>query len=263
MSAVELHHELVGPPGAPVIVFAGSLGTTGTMWDPQVRTLEGAYRVLRFDHRGHGRSPVPPGPYALEDLGADVVALLDRLDLDKVGFCGLSMGGFVGLWLAVHRADRLRWLLLASTSATPGSPEFWHDRATRVRAEGMGWLAEGVASRWFAPDFATAHPEIVEPIVTEFGALAPEGYAGACEAIAEVDLRGDLAKVALPVVVVTGSDDVAIAPAHGEALVAGISGAERVVIEGAGHLLNLEHPATFTASLRQLAERRPQDEADS
>lgn len=250
MSTVALHHELAGPTDAAVVVLSGSLGTTCTMWEPQASALSDELRVLRYDHRGHGDSPAPPGPYSLDELGSDLVALLDTLGIDRVGFCGLSMGGFVGIWLATRHPERVSSLLLASTSAHPGNSDFWRDRASRVRSEGMGDLAAGTALRWFSESFVAEHPEVVEPVIGELGALCPEGYASCCEAIAAVDLRDVLGEVAVPALVVTGSVDVAISPENGEALAAGIPGARLVAFEGVGHLLNLELPETFNALAR-------------
>lgn len=250
MSTVALHYELSGPKDAAVVVLSGSLGTTCTMWEPQASTLSDELRVLRYDHRGHGHSPAPPGPYSLDELGGDLVALLDTLGIDRVSFCGLSMGGFVGIWLATRRPERVSSLLLASTSAYPGNAGFWNDRAASVRSGGMGELAAGSAPRWFSESFAAEHPEVVEPIIGELAALCPEGYASCCEAIAAVDLREVLGEVTVPALVVTGSVDVAISPENGEALAGGIPGARLVAFEGAGHLLNLERPEIFNALAR-------------
>ena len=156
--SVEVHHRLEGPEGAPVVVFANSLGTTLEMWDAQAAALAGRYRVLRFDLRGHGRSPVPPGPYTVGDLADDALALLDRLGIERVSFCGLSLGGTIGMTLAVRAPERLERLVLCCTALEFKPPEQWLERAATVRAEGMDAIAPAGMERWFTPA-ATSSPE--------------------------------------------------------------------------------------------------------
>ena len=136
MSAVELHHVIDGPPDAPVLVLLSSVGSTGAMWDPQVKALARDFRVVRADHRGHGASPVPPAPYALADLGGDVVALLDHLGVQRAHVCGLSLGGMVAMWLAVHAAERVDRLVLCCTSARLGPASMWRSAPRPSAREG-------------------------------------------------------------------------------------------------------------------------------
>ncbi|WBB98573.1 3-oxoadipate enol-lactonase [Solwaraspora sp. WMMA2059] len=238
---VAVDHEIVGPDGAPVVLLANSLGSTRAMWDPQVPVLTGAgLRVLRYDTRGHGRSPVPPGPYRLDDLGADVLALLDRLELDRVHVAGVSLGGMTGMWLAGHAAARVDRLVLCCTSALLGPAQAWADRAATVRAEGTGVVADTVAARWFTPGFAARRPDVFAAAREMIAATPAEGYAGCCVAIGQMDLTGLLPRITAPTLVIAGADDPATPPSHSETIVAGIPDATLQIVADAAHLASVE-----------------------
>ncbi|WFE27384.1 3-oxoadipate enol-lactonase [Solwaraspora sp. WMMD791] len=240
---VDVDHEIVGSDGAPVVLLANSLGSTRAMWDPQVPVLTDAgLRVLRFDTRGHGRSPVPPGPYTLDDLGADVLALLDRLELDRVHVVGLSLGGMIGMWLAARAAARVDRLVLCCTSPLLGPAQAWVERAATVRAHGTGAVADAVAARWFTPGFAARRPEVVAAARDMIAATPPEGYAGCCAAIERMDLTGLLGSITAPTLVIAGADDPATPPAHGATIAAGIPGATLRIVDDAAHLATVEQP---------------------
>jgi 3-oxoadipate enol-lactonase len=248
--SVALHHEVAGPDDAPALVLSNSLGSTLAMWDPQAAALAGAFRVVRYDLRGHGRSPVPDGPYGLDDLGADVLALLDRLEIERAHLAGISLGGMVSMWLAVHAPDRVDRLVPCSTSAQLGPPEGWAERATLVRRKGTQALAPTVVERWLTPAYREAHPEEVSRLRAMIAATPDEGYAGCCAAIEHMDLRGDLSRVRAPTLVVSAAQDPATPPEHGELIASLIPGARFEVLEDAAHLANLERPDAFTALLR-------------
>src|SRR5437763_6494399 len=189
MSA-RLYYELYGPTDAPVLVMGGSIGTTTSMWERQLPALTRHFRVLRYDHRGHGRSEVPIGPYTVPDLGGDVLALLDEAGLDLVHYCGLSLGGMVGLWLAAHAPDRIDRLAVACTSPYVGAARTrYAERAVVVRDRGMASIAELAVSRWFTPEFAEREPDTVARVTKELAAVPAEGYASCCEALSTVALR--------------------------------------------------------------------------
>lgn len=237
---MRLAYSLSGPAGAPVVVLGGSLGTTRDMWAPQVATLGGRYRLLAYDHRGHGASPAPPGPYRIEDLGSDVLALLDRLGLARVHYAGLSLGGMVGMWLASHAPGRVDRLALLCTAAYLPPARGWLDRAATVRAGGMAAIADAVMARWFTPAYPAGHPGRLARLREQFLSCAPEGYAGCCEAIAALDLRAALPRISAPTLVVSGADDPAIPPAHGQSIAAAIPDARFESLAGAAHLASVE-----------------------
>jgi 3-oxoadipate enol-lactonase len=248
MIPVDLNCDSAGPDDAPVLLLGGSLGTTLAMWDAQIRELSATHRVIRFEHRGHGGSPVPNGPYTIDDLGGDVLAMMDRLGIDRAAYGGLSIGGMVGQWLAINAPDRIERLILICTAAyLPGAAEAYGERAAVVRAAGTpGVVADAVVARWFTPDYAEAHPDVTRRYREMIATIDPEGYAGCCEAIAAMDLRDGLARITAPTLVIAGAQDPAIGPEHGRAIADAIPGARFDVIDPAAHLANVERPDAIT-----------------
>lgn len=250
MSACPLNHVVEGPAGAPAVVLLNSLGADLRMWEPQAAALRGDFRVVRSDSRGHGDSPVPPGPYALGDLGGDVVALLDRLEIGRASVCGVSLGGATALWLAAERPERVERLAVCFSSAHFGNPASWSERAELVRARGSGAVAEAVANRWLTPGGLAARPQLAAWMRAMIAATPAEGYAACCDLVGRIDLCDALTRVAAPTLVLSGGEDPATPPEHGRAIAAGISGARFEEVEGAAHLGNLERPAAVSRLLR-------------
>ncbi|MEU7144886.1 3-oxoadipate enol-lactonase [Nocardia sp. NPDC046473] len=245
MTAVEVDYVIDGPPEGLPVVLSGSLGSDLRMWEPQVAVLAAAgYRVVRYDHRGHGRSPVPPGPYSLADLGSDALALLDRLDIRRSHFVGLSLGGMVGMWVAEHAPHRLHTLTLACTSAELGPPSGWADRAALVRAEGTQAVAVAVVQRWFTPQWRAAHPERTRDYEDMVAATPAEGYASCCVAIETMDIAARLSTVSAPTLIISGVDDPATPPPHGQRIADAIPRTRFETISPAAHLANAELPDT-------------------
>lgn len=244
----DLNYLLEGPAGAPVLVLSNSLGTDLHMWDAQVPAFTRHFRVLRYDTRGHGQSLVSEGPYRIEQLGRDVLALLDALDIPKAHFCGLSMGGLIGQWLAINAPERIQRLVLCNTAAKIGTPEVWNPRIDAVLAGGiqaMADLRDASISRWFTPDFAEAQPEKVEAIVGMLARTSPQGYAANCAAVRDADFREQLAVIQAPTLVVCGSGDPVTTPEHGRFMQARIAGAELVEFLAA-HLSNVQAGEAFS-----------------
>jgi 3-oxoadipate enol-lactonase len=239
-----LGHDVHGPAGAPVLVLGSSLGTDRTMWNAALPRLAERFRVVRYDHRGHGTSPVPPGPYELAGLAGDVVELMDALGVQRAHVGGLSLGGMVAMQLAATRPDRVDRLGLACTSAHVPPPSMWAERAATVRAAGPGALVDGVFARWFTP--AGADSGEARRLRAVFLAQPPEGYAACCEAVGAMDLRPLLGRITAPTLVVAGAEDPGMPPEHAEAIAAGITAgggsAEIVVVPGAAHLAAVEQP---------------------
>jgi 3-oxoadipate enol-lactonase / 4-carboxymuconolactone decarboxylase len=244
--SVAVHHRLEGPDGAPVVMFSNSLGTTLEMWDEQAAALGDRYRVLRFDTRGHGRSPSPPGPYTIDDLAGDTLALLDHLGIERVSFCGLSLGGAIGMAIAARAPERIERLVLAATALEFHPAEQWHERAATVRAEGMDAIASAGIERWFTPD---APADVRARFDAMLRSNDPEGYAACCQAIAALDLRGQLGEVRVPTLTVAGDGDPVTPPEKLAAIAAEIPGARSVVIEDARHMVNAERADRFTLVL--------------
>jgi 3-oxoadipate enol-lactonase len=240
---MRLFHRLDGAADAPVLVLSNSLGTTHELWDPQIAAFVEHFRVLRYDQLGHGRSEVPAGPYSVELLGTELLALLDQLGIERFSFCGLSLGGTVGQWLGATVPERVDRLVLAGTSAYLGPPERWTDRAELVRQNGLVEVAAGTMERWFTADFGdwVRWRNGVE-------ATPREGYAACCEALAAFDFRDRLGEIAAPTLVVVGEGDPATTPDEARALEQGIPDARLVVVPHARHLVNVEQPEAFTTA---------------
>jgi 3-oxoadipate enol-lactonase len=240
-AAVKLHHAVDGSGDGRVLLLGGSLGTTLAMWEPQLAALSAVATVVRFDHRGHGGSPVPAGPYSIDDLGRDVLALMDDLGLQRVSYCGLSIGGMVGQWLAINAPERVERVILLCTGAHLPPASQWHERAEAVRSAGTPEvLADAVVARWFTAPFADAHPDVVGHHRAMIAATDPDGYAGCCEAIAAMDLRQGLPSARVPALVVSGAQDPSIPAEHGRAIARSIPGARFELLDPAAHLASVE-----------------------
>jgi 3-oxoadipate enol-lactonase len=249
MSTAELilNHESLGREDAPALLLGGSLGTAMAMWDPQVEALGERLRVVRFDHRGHGGSPVPEGPYSIEQMGRDVLALMDRLALERASYCGLSIGGMVGMWLAANAPERVERLVLICTSAYLPPAEGWRARAEAVRAAGsVEVVADAVLARWLTPGHAAAHPGVAQWLRRMLVSSPPAGYAACCEAIAELDLRDSLPRISAPTLVIAGVEDEAIPPPHSERIAAAIADARLELLSPMAHIGNVEQPQRVT-----------------
>ena len=239
---VPLHYTLDGPPGAPVVVLGSSLGTNRGMWQPQMEALTASLRVLRYDHRGHGGSPVPPGPYSLAELGGDLLALLDILELPRVRLGGLSLGGMVAMWVAANAPERVESLALLCTSAQLGPPSMWRDRVSAVRQGGVAAIADAVLDRWFTPEFTARHAGVVGWARRMLVTTPDEGYVGCCAAIETMDLVPSLSTISAPALVIAGERDPATPPPHLEQIAAGIAGSRLEVLPDVAHLANVERP---------------------
>ncbi|HEY4095100.1 MAG TPA: 3-oxoadipate enol-lactonase [Baekduia sp.] len=256
MTTCALSHEDGGPPGAPPLVLAASLGTTRAMWDPQIAALRERFRTVRYDQRGHGASPAPPGPYAIADLGRDALALLDRLGLERTSWAGVSLGGMVGMWLAIHAPQRIDRLVLLCTSAHLGPQQAWTDRAAAVRAAGtVDAVADAVVARWLTPAFADAHPDVRAWLRTMLAATPPEGYAACCEAIRDMDQRAELGAITAPTLVISGVEDLAAPAAHQQLIAEAIPGARLVALSPAAHLAGVERADDVTALIADHLDR--------
>lgn len=240
--------EVEGSADAPVLMVSNSLGTNLHMWDGQMPELVRHFRVVRYDSRGHGRSAAPDRPYSIEELGRDALGIMDALGIDKVHWLGLSKGGMVGQWLLTHAPERIERAVLANTAARMGPPDAWNDRVRMVREQGMEGVAPAVIDRWFTKDFQALDPGAIEKILDMLRTTPPQGYAGCCAAIRDMDQREAIRAVDAPVLVIVGRQDPATPPEAGEEIAGNISGAELLVLEAA-HLSNIEGEAAFTRAV--------------
>jgi len=243
-----IHYVVEGQTASPVLVFSNSLGANYSMWDPQADEFGKKFSVLRDDTRGHGQSPPTPGPYSIELLGRDVIAMLDALDLDRVHFCGLSMGGMIGMWLALNAPERLNKLMLSNTAARIGTAKGWNTRIEAVQRNGMKSVASAILERWFTPAFRQNAPETMANILKMLEGTNPDGYVACCAAVRDFDCREQLNKIRTPTLVIAGAYDPATPPADGRFLAQQIPGA-RFVELNAAHLSNIEAQDQFNDEL--------------
>ena len=255
---VTLHHRTSGT--GPPLVLSPSLGTTLELWQPQLPVLERHFLVVSHDLPGHGGSQELAGPATVERFAEAVLALLDELQLGRVSFCGLSLGGMVGMALARMAPERIDRLVLACTAPYLGPPESWHERARRVRIAGTAAIAEAVLARWFTERFLAAQPVIVAAHRAMLEATPRAGYANACEAIARWDARAELDAIRARTLVIAGERDVATTPEDGATLAGSISGGALAVVPDAAHLANVEQPERFTEVLLGFLEHADRSE---
>ncbi|TCT12703.1 3-oxoadipate enol-lactonase [Tepidamorphus gemmatus] len=239
-----IYHEISGSAGKPWLVLSNSLGTRLEMWDGQAAALADDFRILRYDSRGHGRSDAPAGNYTIERLGRDVLTLLDALGIARARFCGLSMGGMVGMWLGINAPDRLDRLVLCNTGARLGPPELWSQRIEAVASAGMAAVTDAVIERWFTPEFRAARPDKVAPVRRMLLDTPAAGYAGCCAAIRDMDQREAVTSIRIPTLVIGGSRDPATPASMAEELASSIPGARLSILEAA-HLSNIEQEEAF------------------
>lgn len=244
------HYSEAGSSEHPALVFVNSLGTDLRMWEPVAALLASEYRTIRYDKRGHGLSDCPPGPYSLEQLAADLTALLAHLRIEAAALVGISVGGMIGLQFALDQPDRVRALVLADTAARIGSVERWNQRIATVRASGMERAAPEIIPIWFAESFAEAQPALHRGYLNMMARTPTEGYTATCAALRDGDLTGRLAELQTPALVLAGELDVATPPDLGRELAAALPDARFRLIEGAGHLVSVEQPQAVANAIR-------------
>jgi 3-oxoadipate enol-lactonase len=239
------HHVITGADDAPPLVLSNSLGTTHRMWDPQIDALSERFRVIRYDTRGHGGSDTPPGPFSIDDAGADVIDLLNHLGIEKTHFAGLSLGGMTGMWLGIAAPVRIDRLILMCTSPKMGPPQMWADRAKTVREAGTEAIVDATLGRWLTDDYRATHD--ITWIRDMFLGVEDEGYASACSIIEQMDLTTNLGQIRSPTLVIAGAQDPATPPEQHAAVIAkSIVGARLEVLDPGAHLINIERPDEVT-----------------
>jgi 3-oxoadipate enol-lactonase len=239
-----IYVAIEGPERAPVLMLSNSLGTTHRMWDDQVKPFTEQFLLVRYDRRGHGQSGCPKGPYTMERLGRDVVAILDALGVEKINWCGLSMGGMVGMWLGANAPERINRLILSNTAAYYADKTPWNDRIRTVREKGLKSIVNGNMERWFTKEFRERSPQAIARMIEMFLSTPLEGYIGCCEAVRDMDHRDLLARITAPTLVIAGRYDPATPVEAGEFIRSHIPGAALTLIDAA-HISNVEQPHDY------------------
>lgn len=244
----QINYQTFGDAAKPALVFSNSLGTNFKMWQPQIDFFQQDFFVICYDTRGHGASSAPQGPYSIDQLGQDVVNLLDHLNIEKAAFCGISMGGLTGQWLAINRPERFNQVVVCNTAAKIGQEQAWNDRATLVREQGLTPIASTAAGRWFTEAFVQSNLDIITKLSNDLGAGSPEGYASCCEALAKADLREQLKQVKIPVFIIAGQQDPVTTIEDGLFIQKQIFNSQLFNIN-ASHISNLEQPEDFNNTI--------------
>lgn len=243
-----LNVSVEGRDGGPTLMLSNSLGTTLQLWEPQMAALTRFFRVIRYDRRGHGKSGTPPGPYSIADFGRDALAILDDLNITRTHWCGLSIGGAVGQWLAANAPERIDRLVLADTTCHVADPAPWLARIKTVTEKGLDAIADETMVRWFTEEFRDREPQTVSRIRAMLTSTPAAGYAACCAALADLDLRDALPRIKAQTLVIAGRYD-ASAPLQMAATIrAGIPGASLTILDAA-HISNVEAPYGFNEAL--------------
>jgi 3-oxoadipate enol-lactonase len=232
------------------IVFSNSLGTDLTMWDKQVGLLGLEFNILRYNTRGHGKNAVPAGEYSIEMLGKDVLELLDDLKLEKVNFCGLSIGGLTGQWLGIYAPERLNKLILSNTATKIGNKEGWNTRIETVRKKGLKSIVSGTQERWFTPEFAAANEAEVEAVLDKFVQTSLEGYIGCCAAVRDADFTDEIHKISVPTLIISGTKDAVTTLEDSKIFRKKIPNVNLFNVKAA-HISNIERAEDFTSLLKE------------
>lgn len=246
----QINYQTFGDTAKPALIFSNSLGTNFKMWQAQIDFFQQDFFVICYDTRGHGASSAPQGPYSIDQLGQDVVNLLDHLNLEKAAFCGISMGGLTGQWLAIHRPERFNQVVVCNTAAKIGQEQAWNDRAALVREQGLQPIASTAASRWFTEPFIQSNATVVNNLQNDLAAGSAEGYASCCEALAKADVREQLKDISVPVLVVAGQQDPITTVADAQFMVERIANSHLFEIN-ASHISNVELSNEFNQAVKQ------------
>lgn len=249
-SDMRIHYQLNGDPTRPALLFSNSLGTDLSMWDAQVNALSDDFYIIRYDTRGHGHSSRDGNPFGFDALGLDVLELMDHLSLSQVHFCGISMGGLIGQWLAIYAPERLTKLIIANTAAKIGTEEGWVSRANIILESGIDPIADSAASRWFTPDFVASHAVDVARLVSMLRQTNPRLYAYCCLALGSTDFRESINAISMPTLVIAGESDPVTTINDANFLCQEISGAKLSVLP-ASHLSNIEAQDRYTSALKE------------
>lgn len=248
-----LNARIDGLEGAPWVMLSNSLGADLSMWDGQVDLLARKYRVLRYDQRGHGESDAPDGPYSLDMLVADALAIMDHHGVEKADWIGLSMGGMTGMGLAIHHADRFGRMVLADARsvATDAYKQMWDQRIAAIEKGGVEAVVAGSLGVWLTEEFRAAHPDVAAACAEMIAGTSAKGYIANCHALRELDYFQHLDKIALPVLYLCGDKDKGAPPEEMRQMAKVTPGARYVEIPDAGHLANIDQPEAFNAALAE------------
>lgn len=253
MSKIKIHHTTLNYvfddfKKEETILFSNSLGTDLTMWDKQIELLGQEFNILRYDTHGHGKSEVTEGEYSIEMLGNDVLDLLDSLNIEKVNFCGLSIGGLTGQWLGIHAPERLNKLIICNTAVKIGNKEGWNTRIETVQKNGLNSIVSGTQERWFTPEFVSENKAEVDAVLATFLQTPVLGYISCCAAVRDADFTDEVSKISVPTLIISGTEDLVTTVKDGDFLMEKIPNSILAAFKTA-HISNIEKADDFTKLL--------------
>jgi 3-oxoadipate enol-lactonase len=248
-NGIEMAYRFDGPEGAPIVMLSNSLMSNHTMWDPQMAVLTEQYRVLRYDTRGHGDTDAPPGPYSIQLMAEDAVALLDALKIDKVHLAGLSMGGMIAQFVGANYPDRVHSLMLCDTASEMPTLEMWNDRISTAQDKGIAGLVDGTMQRWFRKPFLDSGSAAIEKVAEMIRTTGVQGYVGCASAVRDMSQTSILSRISAPTIIIVGADDPACTVAQSKVLESEIKGSQLVILKEAAHLANIEQVEAFNDAM--------------
>ncbi|MFK7856649.1 MAG: 3-oxoadipate enol-lactonase [Granulosicoccus sp.] len=255
-NGIRVTYKLDGQQDAPVVMLSNSLMSNHTMWEPQMDVLTRSFRVLRYDTRGHGATDAPAGPYSIKLLAEDAVALLDALDIDKVHFAGLSMGGMIGQYMGANYSDRLHSLMLCDTASEMPTLAMWNDRISTAREKGITALLDGTLQRWFTPPFLKNDKAAVENIAHMIRTTDAGGYIGCASAVRDMSQTSILSQIKVPTIIIVGEDDPACTVEQSKVLEEHIKDSELIILKNASHLSNIEQSDAFNIAMMNFLDKQ-------
>ncbi|MEE2998787.1 MAG: 3-oxoadipate enol-lactonase [Pseudomonadota bacterium] len=249
VNGVEINYRWDGQENHPVLILSNSLTTNFNLWNDQVASFTKHFRVLRYDNRGHGGSSSPPGEYSIDDIGSDILALMDYLEVERASLCGISLGGMVGMWLGINAGPRMDKLVICNTSSDLSPPDPWQDRIDKVMSHGMEAIITGALERFLSESFRKNVSPKIDLIKSMIRSCDVLGYSGCCAAVRDMNLTSELPRIKNPTLIVAGELDPSTPVAHSELIKQNVVGSSMVVIDGVAHLSNIEEPVEFNKAV--------------
>ncbi len=249
VNGTDINYRWDGEENLPVLILSNSLTTNLNLWDDQVASFAKHFRVLRYDNRGHGGSSSPPGEYSIDDIGNDILSLMNYLQIERANLCGISLGGMVGMWLGIHAGERMHNLAICNTSSDLSPPDLWQDRIDKVKREGMDSIIHGALERFLSKKFHETDSPKIDLIKSMVRSCEVSGYIGCCAAVRDMNLTSQLAKIGNPVLIVAGELDLSTPVAHSQVINQEITGSRMIIIDAVAHLSNVEKPEEFNQAV--------------
>jgi 3-oxoadipate enol-lactonase len=249
LNGTHIKYEYEGDEGLPILMLSNSLTTNMHVWDEQVAEFAKFFRVLRYDNRGHGGSSSPLGEYTIDDIGGDLLSLMNILGIEKANLCGISLGGMVGMWMGINQPQRLEKLIICNTSSNLSPPAPWQDRINTVRAHGMSSIIDAGLQRFLSDNFRKIGSPKINLLKKMMNSCDVPGYVGCCAAVRDLNLDTQLQKIKIPTLIIAGEFDPSTPVSHSELINKEIEESRMVVINGVAHLSNIEVPEEFNKNV--------------